>query len=154
MSSKLFIGGLAWSTNDERLREKFEEFGEVTEATVVKDRDTGRSRGFAFVNYREVRSAEEAKKAMDGIDFDGRTIRVDFASDRNSGGGGGRGNQSGDGYRGGGGGTYHSGNERGGYQGNGRGGYQGNGRGNYNTGGGGGGTNYGVHEGEGDNSRW
>jgi len=121
--SKLFIGGLAWHTNDDTLRQKFEEFGQVEEAVVVKDRDTGRSRGFGFVRFAQDSDADAAMSAMNNVEFDGRMIRVDKASDRSGGGGGGRG---GGGYGGG----------RGGYQQYGGGGGS---RGGYNGGGGSGG---------------
>lgn len=92
--SKLFIGGLAWHTEEATLRQKFEEFGPVEEAVVVKDRDTGRSRGFGFVRYLQDADAQKAIAAMNNVEFDGRTIRVDKASDngpRGGGFGGGRG---------------------------------------------------------------
>jgi len=79
--SKLFIGGLAWHTEEATLRQKFEEFGVVEEAVVVKDRDTGRSRGFGFVRYTNDQDAQNAIAAMNNVEFDGRTIRVDKASD-------------------------------------------------------------------------
>lgn len=110
--SKLFIGGLAWQTDDVRLREKFEEFGQVEEAVVVKDRDTGRSRGFGFVRFTSDDQATAAMNAMNEQEFDGRRIRVDKATDRGSqrsGGGGGYGGGGGGGYQGGGGG-YGGGN--------------------------------------------
>ncbi|KAJ5551910.1 hypothetical protein N7461_006608 [Penicillium sp. DV-2018c] len=62
--SKLFIGGLSWNTDDQSLRQRFEEFGVVEDATVVKDRDTGRSRGFGFVRYS---TEDEATAAMDAM---------------------------------------------------------------------------------------
>ncbi|RPB19867.1 hypothetical protein L211DRAFT_830019 [Terfezia boudieri ATCC MYA-4762] len=86
--TKLFIGGLAWQTDDVRLRQKFEEFGNVEEAVVVKDRETGRSRGFGFVRFSNDDEATAAMNAMNDQDFDGRRIRVDKATDR---GGSGRG---------------------------------------------------------------
>lgn len=89
--SKLFIGGLAWHTEEGTLRQKFEEFGAVEEAVVVKDRDTGRSRGFGFVRYTQESDAQNAIDAMNNVEFDGRTIRVDKASDSGPRGGGGRG---------------------------------------------------------------
>ncbi|KAK8089661.1 cold response protein 2 [Apiospora hydei] len=90
--SKLFIGGLAWHTEDATLRQKFEEFGAIEEAVVVKDRDTGRSRGFGFVRYSQDADAQKAIAAMNNVEFDGRTIRVDRASDTGPrGGGAGRG---------------------------------------------------------------
>lgn len=104
--SKLFIGGLAWHTEEGTLRQKFEEFGPVEEAVVVKDRDTGRSRGFGFVRYTQEEDAQKAIASMNNIEFDGRTIRVDKASDNGPRGGFGGG-------RGGGGGGYGGG--RGGY---------------------------------------
>ncbi|KAL2159153.1 hypothetical protein VTH06DRAFT_2585 [Thermothelomyces fergusii] len=79
--SKLFIGGLAWHTEESTLRQKFEEFGEIEEAVVVKDRDTGRSRGFGFVRYIHEDDARKAIAAMNNVEFDGRQIRVDKASD-------------------------------------------------------------------------
>jgi len=129
--SKLFIGGLAWHTDEAALRTRFEEFGAVEEAVVVKDRDTGRSRGFGFVRYTQEQDAENAINAMNNVEFDGRTIRVDKASERGSGGGGGGGFS-----RGGGGGGYGGGRGGGGYGGGDR--YGGGGGGNYSGGGGGG----------------
>jgi len=142
--SKLFIGGLAWHTDENALRQKFEEFGAVEEAVVVKDRDTGRSRGFGFVRYGQEADAEAAIAAMNNIEFDGRTIRVDKASERGSGGGGGGfgGGRGGGGYGGGRGGGGYGGGREGGYGGGG-GGYQSGG--GYSGGGGyqGGGGGYG-----------
>ncbi|EME38231.1 hypothetical protein DOTSEDRAFT_140462 [Dothistroma septosporum NZE10] len=106
--------GLAWHTDDQTLRTKFEEYGQVDEAIVVKDRDTGRSRGFGFVRFAEDSAADAAIQAMNNVEFDGRTIRVDKASDRGSGGGGGGGGGF-TGGRGYGGGGYGGG--RGGYSG-------------------------------------
>ncbi|CAO3570192.1 unnamed protein product [Mortierella alpina] len=84
--SKLFIGGLSWNTTDESLRHGFAEHGEVIEALVVKDRETGRSRGFGFVTYADEESAEKAIHSLNDQDFDGRRIKVDRASERTSGG--------------------------------------------------------------------
>lgn len=141
--SKLFIGGLAWHTDDAILRQKFEEFGQVQEAIVVKDRDTGRSRGFGFVRFASDSEADAAIASMNNVEFDGRTIRVDKASERpGGGGGGGFGGQRG-GYGGGGRGGYGGGGGYGGQQG-GYGGYGGQ-QGGYQQGGGygGGGGNWG-----------
>jgi len=118
---KLFIGGLAWHTTDETLRQGFEPFGTVQEAIVVKDRDTNRSRGFGFVKFETVEQAEAAQLAMNNQEFDGRVIRVDFAASnpgsRNDGGFHGRGGYNrgenrgeGGGGRGGYGGGYGGGN--------------------------------------------
>ncbi|PFH56534.1 hypothetical protein XA68_16356 [Ophiocordyceps unilateralis] len=87
--------GLAWHTEETTLRQKFEEYGTVEEAVVVKDRDTGRSRGFGFVRYTQEGDAHNAILAMNNVEFDGRTIRVDKASDNGPRGGyGGRGNST------------------------------------------------------------
>jgi len=134
--SKLFIGGLAWHTDDGTLRQKFEEFGQVEEAVVVKDRDTGRSRGFGFVRFANDADADAAMNALNNEEFDGRRIRVDKASDR-AGGGAPRGG----GYGGGGGGGY-----RGGY-GGGQGGYGGGGGREGYGGGQGGGASWGPPQG-------
>ncbi|EEQ88490.1 hypothetical protein RJZ56_004809 [Blastomyces dermatitidis] len=117
--SKLFVGGLAWHTTDETLRVGFEKYGTIEEATVVKDRDTNRSRGFGFVRFASDTEADTAMNAMNNQEFDGRVIRVDKASDRSTqrndgfhgrgqynrfnGGGGGGGYRGGSGYGGGGG---------------------------------------------------
>jgi len=89
MGKKLFVGGLSWGTTDEILRQGFEEHGPVEEAKVVTDRDTGRSRGFGFVTFTNAEDAENALNALNGTNFDGRTIRVDFAQERQGGGRGG-----------------------------------------------------------------
>lgn len=82
MSKKLFVGGLAWATDDAGLRSAFEAFGEVTEAKVIKDRDTGRSRGFGFVTFAESQDAEDAQSSMDGSELDGRRLKVDEAKQK------------------------------------------------------------------------
>ena len=105
MGNKLFVGGLAWATTDESLRAHFEPFGEVTDAKVITDRDTGRSRGFGFVTFAEGDSAASAQGELHGTELDGRAIRVDQATERGGGGRGGpRGGGGGGGHRGGGGG--------------------------------------------------
>ncbi|KAK3206711.1 hypothetical protein Dsin_020757 [Dipteronia sinensis] len=80
MSSKLFVGGLSYTTDDHSLKEAFPSFGEVVEARIVSDRDTGRSRGFGFVNFSSEDSAQTAMSAMDGQELNGRSIRVNFAN--------------------------------------------------------------------------
>ena len=82
MSKKLFVGGLAWKTDDASLNEAFLPFGEIQEAKVVLDRETGRSRGFGFVTYSSDEAAEAAVKEMDGKMLDGRAIRVDVAREQ------------------------------------------------------------------------
>ncbi|KAI5844219.1 hypothetical protein BZA05DRAFT_343036, partial [Tricharina praecox] len=113
--------GLAWHTDDVTLRAKFEEFGAVEEAVVVKDRDTGRSRGFGFVRFASEEDADKAVNDMNDTEFDGRRIRVDKATDRRAGGGGGGGGYGGGGggYGGGGGGYGGGGGGYGGQQGGG-----------------------------------
>jgi RNA recognition motif-containing protein len=82
MSKKLFVGGLAWETSDASLNGAFSQYGEVVEAKVITDRDTGRSRGFGFVTFEEESAASAAMSAMNGRDLDGRTLRVDMASEQ------------------------------------------------------------------------
>ena len=134
---KLYVGNLSFKTTDDTLRQAFEAFGAVSSAQVVLDRETGRSRGFGFV---EMSSDDEARKAIEGMNgknFEGRDLTVNEAKPREAGSGG-RGGWGGGGGGGGGG--------RGGYGGGGgggRGGYGGGGggggRGGYGGGGGGGG---------------
>ncbi|MEL6342644.1 MAG: RNA-binding protein, partial [Myxococcota bacterium] len=88
---KLFCGGLAWATDDESLRAAFEPFGEVSEAKVIYDRDSGRSRGFGFVTFANREEGEQAIEQMNGAQVDGRAIRVNEAHDKPRGGGGGGG---------------------------------------------------------------
>src|SRR4051812_40665464 len=99
MSKKLYVGNISFQTTSEDLVEAFSQFGTVTSAQVVTDRETGRSRGFAFVEMAD--GADQAIQAMNGADFGGRTLTVNEAKpreDRPRGGGGGGG------YGGGGGG--------------------------------------------------
>ncbi|MEM9861653.1 MAG: RNA-binding protein [Myxococcota bacterium] len=88
MSKKLFVGSLSWGTSDDGLREAFERFGEVTDAKVITDRDTGRSRGFGFVTFSDASAADTAMEEMNGSQLDGRTLNVNEAQDRRGGGGG------------------------------------------------------------------
>lgn len=87
MAKKLFVGGLNFNTTDDGLREGFARFGEITEAKVIMDRDTGRSRGFGFVTFVEDQAAQNAIAELDGTDFDGRTIKVNEAEEKSRGGG-------------------------------------------------------------------
>ncbi|KAL3824743.1 hypothetical protein ACJIZ3_020772 [Penstemon smallii] len=84
-TSKLFIGGLSYSTDDTSLMEAFNKYGDVAEARVIVDRDTGRSRGFGFVTYSSVEEASSAIQALDQQELHGRRIRVDYANDRTRG---------------------------------------------------------------------
>jgi len=80
MAQKLFIGGLAFSTSTERLREVFAAAGRVESAAVVTDRETGRSRGFGFVEMATAEEADQAIAQFNGKDVDGRQLRVEKAS--------------------------------------------------------------------------
>lgn len=88
--NKLFVGSLPWSINSDGLRELFAQYGEITEAMVISDRDTGRSKGFGFVTFASEESAQKALE-MDGKEVEGRTIVVNIAKPRENrtGGGGG-----------------------------------------------------------------
>ena len=105
MSSKLYVGNLSFKTTEADLAETFRQYGTVSRATIVTDRETGRARGFAFV---EMGSAAEAQAAIDGLDgksLDGRQVQVNIARPREDrggpGGGGGGGNSRGGGGGGG-----------------------------------------------------
>ena len=86
MAQKLFVGGLAFSTSNERLREVFAECGNVESAVVVTDRDTGRSRGFGFVEMSTPEEAEQAISRFNGQEVDGRRLQVEKAKETGSGG--------------------------------------------------------------------
>ena len=109
MGNKIFVGGLNWDATDDDLREAFGASGTITDAVVVKDRDTGRSRGFGFVTYSSVEVAKAAVEKFDGEEFMGRKLTVNEARQREDRGGGGgyrdrgdRGDRGGRGGRGGG----------------------------------------------------
>ncbi|KAJ0980177.1 hypothetical protein J5N97_008432 [Dioscorea zingiberensis] len=113
-SSKVFVGGLSYTTDDNSLREAFSGYGEVVEARVIMDRESGRSRGFGFVTFASGDEASGAITGLDGKDLHGRLIRVNYANDRTGGFGGGGGGYGGGGYGGGGGGGYGGGGSYGG----------------------------------------
>lgn len=139
MTRKLFVGNLSYSVTSEHLSETFSQFGTVASSTVIMDRETGRSRGFAFVEMETDEQGASAIEALNGASLDGRSIAVREAAERGPGGGGGGGHRSGDGgYRDGGGGGYGGGGNRDG----GGGGYRGGGGGGGYRGGGGGGGGY------------
>ena len=94
MSSKIYVGNLPYSVTDDSLQSNFAEFGEVTSAKVMMDRDTGRSKGFAFVEMSTPAFAQAAIDGLNGQSVDGRSIVVNLASPREDRG-------SSDGYRGG-----------------------------------------------------
>jgi cold-inducible RNA-binding protein len=91
MAVKLFVGSLSFSTSNERLREAFARVGTVESASVVTDRDTGRSRGFGFVEMSTNEEANEAVSRLNGTELDGRRIKVEIA--KAGGGAGGTGGQ-------------------------------------------------------------
>lgn len=97
MSKKLYVGNLPFTTNEEELREVFERHGTVSSVNVITDRETGRPRGFAFVEMDEASAADDAMRALDGSDLGGRNLRVNEAQDRRGGGGGGGGGRGGGG---------------------------------------------------------
>ena len=112
MSTKVFVGGISWDATDQDLNELFGEVGEVSEAVILQDRETGRSRGFGFVTFASDSDAQTAIEKFNGHEFQGRPLTVNEARPREDRGGGG----GGGGYRGGGGGG------GGGHRGGGRGG--------------------------------
>jgi cold-inducible RNA-binding protein len=91
LSNRLYVGNLPFSTNESELREMFEKHGPLESVNVITDRETGRSRGFGFVEFKDADAANAALSALDGFDMGGRPLRVNVAHERGSGGGGGRG---------------------------------------------------------------
>ena len=89
MSKKLYVGNIPFSATEDELRGVFERHGSVESVNVITDRETGRPRGFAFVEMAEVSAADDAIRALDGSDLGGRSIRVNEAQDKRGGGGGG-----------------------------------------------------------------
>jgi RNA recognition motif-containing protein len=114
MAKRLYVGNLGYSVTSEELQELFEQYGQVRSAQVLSDRETGRSRGFGFVEMENDEDADAAIQQLDGNDHQGRRLTVNEARPRTPGGGGGGGGRGG--YGGGGGGY-------GGGGGGGRGGY-------------------------------
>ena len=91
MSSKLYVGNLSFDSTEADLNDLFGRHGSVESVAVITDRETGRARGFAFVEMSEASAAQDAIRALDGTDFGGRSIKVNEAQDRRGGGGGGGG---------------------------------------------------------------
>jgi RNA recognition motif-containing protein len=87
LSKKLYIGNLPFSATEDELREMFGRHGSVDSVAVITDRETGRARGFAFVEMSEASAASDAIRALDGSDMGGRPLKVNEARDRNDGGG-------------------------------------------------------------------
>jgi len=82
MSTNIYVGNLAFSTDSAALRTLFAEHGEVTGAQVIADRDTGRSRGFGFVEMASAEDAQKAISSLDGKNLDGRQLTVNLARER------------------------------------------------------------------------
>ncbi|KAK4477080.1 hypothetical protein RD792_016288 [Penstemon davidsonii] len=150
---RCFVGGLAWATTDQSLEQAFSQYGSVIDSKIVNDRETGRSRGFGFVTFKDEQAMRDAIEGMNGQDLDGRNITVNEAQSRGSGGGGG----GGGGFRGprrdgdGGGGGYGRREGGGGYGGSSGGGGGGYGR---REGGGGYGGDRGYSSRGGDGGNW
>ena len=86
MSKKIYIGNLPFSSTEDDLRTLFSRFGDVASANVIMDRETGRARGFAFVEMESEDHAKEAIRSLDGSELDGRNLRVNEAEDKPRGG--------------------------------------------------------------------
>jgi RNA recognition motif-containing protein len=89
MAQKLFVGGIAFATTSEKLRELFTQSGTVMSATVVTDQSTGQSRGFGFVEMSTTEEADKAVLQLNGRDLDGRSLKVEISKPKTNGGGGG-----------------------------------------------------------------
>lgn len=76
MKNKLFIGNINWDASDEELEEHFSEYGNIEEAVIITEKGTGRSKGFGFVTFETEEEAQAAKEALDGQEFQGRTLAV------------------------------------------------------------------------------
>jgi RNA recognition motif-containing protein len=81
MAKNLYVGNLPWSTSEDELRDAFAQYGEVESVKIVYDRETGRSRGFGFVEIEES-AADQAIEALNGSEFGGRTLKVNEARPR------------------------------------------------------------------------
>ncbi len=141
MPTKIYVGNLPWRATDAQLTQLFGAHGEVTDARIVTDRETGRSRGFGFVTMTVADAAQNAIRALNGHSLEGRSLVVNEAREQQGGGGGGgggfrRGGGGGGGYGGGGGGNGGGGYGGGGGERGGGGGYGGGGRGGSGGGGG------------------
>jgi RNA recognition motif-containing protein len=122
MESKLYVGNLPYTATEEELSSLFGQAGTVTSVAIIKDRETGRSKGFAFIEMSNSDEAQKAISILNGRDMGGRDLRVSIARPREEGGGGGRG-----GFGGGRGGSGRGGGQR-------RSGGGGGGGGGYNSG--------------------
>ncbi|HEU0032622.1 MAG TPA: RNA-binding protein [Kofleriaceae bacterium] len=110
MSNRLYVGNLAFHATEDLINKHFAECGEVASVSLMIDRNSGQSRGFAFVEMANAEGAKRALTELNGKQFEGRSLRVDVAEERRSGGGGGGGGGGrGGSGRGGGGGGYGGG---------------------------------------------
>jgi RNA recognition motif-containing protein len=91
LRKKLYVGNIPFSATEADLRSLFEKHGAVASVNIITDRETGRPRGFAFVEMQDESAAEAAIRSLDGSDMGGRPLRVNEAQDKRSGGGGGGG---------------------------------------------------------------
>lgn len=99
MAKKVFVGGLNWDTDEQSLESSFGTFGQIEELKLIRDRETGRSKGFAFITFSTPNEAQDAIDQLNGTELDGRRIKVNEAEDRPrnsrpSGGGFGGGNRN------------------------------------------------------------
>lgn len=81
-TNKLFVGNLSWGLDWRELKDYFKEYWEVAFVRIVSDRETGKSRGFGFVEFENVEDAVKAKEALDGKELDGRELKIDFAQEK------------------------------------------------------------------------
>ncbi len=125
---KIYVGNLSYGTSESVLREFFSDCGEIVEVKLITDRHTGKSKGFGFITFTLQEAVEKAVDEKNGVELDGRTLKVNVAQERDNSGRGGRG------------GGYGGGGRSGGYGGGRSGGYGGGGRGSDRGGSGGGGS--------------
>jgi RNA recognition motif-containing protein len=92
---RIYVGNISFDTTEDVLRTAFSEFGSVDEVAVITDRETGRSRGFAFVTMPQDSEARAAMEALNGRELDGRSLNINEARERTGGGGGGGGGRGG-----------------------------------------------------------
>ncbi len=108
-TARLYVGNLSYGTTKETLEQTFSQYGEIVSVNIITDRQTGRPKGFAFVELSTPEEAEAAKTALNGTELDGRNLNVDSAREQEQRGPGGYGGGRGGGYGGGGGGGGYSG---------------------------------------------
>ena len=81
MKNKIYVGNLPFDTTEDKLRNEFGQFGDIKKLVLIKDRDTGKSRGFAFITFADDHEAQSALK-MNGFDLEGRNLRVNIAQEK------------------------------------------------------------------------